>query len=148
MVKSFWRGSLSGLLAGTILGMMMKYVQHITEKEIYTLLLNVDFIPFLDNQNFGEPIEFIFHLAISFLLGGGYCILIASSKTEAMSGRIRLAISVTIPAILLYFPLSVLAEVPIVNSNDLHSFYYWMLCHLIFALLLAVISRLIDSIFP
>ncbi|RFU71129.1 hypothetical protein D0469_04105 [Peribacillus saganii] len=142
MVRYFWMGGASGVLAGTVLGLIMKYVQQVTEKDIYTLLLNVDFIPFLGDQEFSETTEFVFHLSVSFLIGAGYCILISSSNTETLPGRIWLAVFITIPAILLYFPLSFLSGSPIVKSSDWLSFYFWTICHLLFAFLLAVFVRI------
>src|SRR5699024_11796194 len=49
-------------------GFFLKILELITDLKVYTLLLNIDFIPILGNINFPEWIEFSFHIIISVIL--------------------------------------------------------------------------------
>lgn len=51
-----------GLISGILLGLFLKLVENITGILVYTLLLNIDFIPGVGAIKWTEPIEFIFHL--------------------------------------------------------------------------------------
>ena len=63
------RGSFAGLISGLFLGLFLKVIQHQFGIGVYTLLLNVDYIPVLKEIKFPEIIEFSFHLLISIVLG-------------------------------------------------------------------------------
>ena len=63
------RGSFAGLISGLFLGLFLKVIQHQFGIEVYTLLLNVDYIPVLKEMKFPEIIEISFHLLISIVLG-------------------------------------------------------------------------------
>ncbi|EHB62807.1 hypothetical protein [Paenibacillus lactis] len=58
----------SGLAAGSLLGIYLKFIEHFTSFNVYTLLLNVDYIPGLNRLELPEWVEFLLHLAISVLL--------------------------------------------------------------------------------
>src|SRR5699024_8744581 len=57
-----------GILTSFVLGFFLKILELITDLKVYTLLLNIDFIPILGNINFTEWIEFSFHIIISVIL--------------------------------------------------------------------------------
>src|SRR5699024_729112 len=57
-----------GILTSFVLGFFLKILELITDLKVYTLLLNIDFIPILGNINFPEWIEFFFHIIISVIL--------------------------------------------------------------------------------
>src|SRR5690625_3688159 len=57
-----------GILTSFVLGFFLKILELITDLKVYTLLLNIDFIPILGNINFPEWIEFSFHIIISVIL--------------------------------------------------------------------------------
>ena len=59
------RGSFAGFISGLFLGLFLKVIQHQFGIKVYTLLLNVDYIPVLKEIKFPEIIEFSFHLLIS-----------------------------------------------------------------------------------
>lgn len=46
----------------------MKFIQSITSLKVYTLLLNVDYIPFLKELKLSEVVEFGLHMLISIML--------------------------------------------------------------------------------
>ncbi|WP_156290142.1 hypothetical protein [Oceanobacillus salinisoli] len=57
-----------GVISGFILGEFFKFIQHVTGKGVYTLLLNVDYIPVLQDLPRTEGMEFFLHLIVSTLL--------------------------------------------------------------------------------
>lgn len=58
----------AGIAAGILLGLFLKIIEHITSLGVYTLLLNVDYVPLLKELKLSELVEFALHLAISILL--------------------------------------------------------------------------------
>ena len=56
------------LVAGMFLGFLLKWLQHVTGYKVYTLLMNVDYIPILKEYTFPVWIEFTFHLIIAVIL--------------------------------------------------------------------------------
>lgn len=57
-----------GLVAGTVFGLVLKGIQAISGKQVYTLLLNVDYLPWLNQFEFHELTEFSFHLLVSVIV--------------------------------------------------------------------------------
>src|SRR5699024_12485195 len=57
-----------GILTSFVLGFFLKILELITDLNVYTLLLNIDFIPILGNINFPECMEICFHIIISVIL--------------------------------------------------------------------------------
>ena len=57
-----------GLISGFVLAALLKVVELITHLKVYTLLLNVDYIPYINTFTFPELIEVSFHLIISIAL--------------------------------------------------------------------------------
>ncbi len=58
-----------GMLSGIILGLCLKWIEWLTGKQVYTLLLNVDFIPIIGPIQWPEWVEFVFHLLIAVAIG-------------------------------------------------------------------------------
>ena len=50
LLKGLWIGFWSGL----ILGLLLKWIQSVTGEQVYTLLLNVDFIPLIGDVQWSE----------------------------------------------------------------------------------------------
>ncbi len=57
-----------GLASGMIFGLVLKAIQAISGKQVYTLLLNVDYLPWFRDQQFHEVTEFSFHLLVSVIV--------------------------------------------------------------------------------
>src|SRR5690625_6560625 len=54
-----------GITSGLILGGVLGIVQQFTNKKVYLLLMNVDYIPIVKDWNVGPVMGFIFHLIVS-----------------------------------------------------------------------------------
>ena len=127
---------IAGTIAGIALGFILKGIEAVTGKLVYTLLLNIDFIPIIGNINWPEWVEFLFHLIISLIIGVVYSV--GSSRYFAHQRRAQaiFAYVLTLPTVFLYFPLTYLAIKPTPDLLDVTAISYWTFGHLIYAALL------------
>ena len=54
--------------SGVALGLFLNLIESVIGLKVYTLLLNVDYIPILKNFKLSELIEFLLHLVVSVVL--------------------------------------------------------------------------------
>ena len=71
---------LYGLVSGLFLAALLKIVEYITHFKVYTLLLNVDYIPYINTFIFPELVEVGFHLIVSIALAICLYLLIVYEK--------------------------------------------------------------------
>lgn len=137
LLKGIWIGFWSGLL----LGILLKWIQAVTGEQVYTLLLNVDFIPLIGRVDWSEPVAFAFHLVLSLLISIVY-VYLAKRNSYTFGQLVLLSLGMCIPFFLLYFPLSALAvreDVP--TLTDAGAIIYWMFAHLTYALALPILYK-------
>ncbi|PAF30936.1 hypothetical protein [Paenibacillus sp. 7516] len=128
-------GTLTGIITGLFLGFFLKVVQAYTGEKVYTLLLNVDFVPWLPSI-LPEWFEFTLHLLVSVIIGLLYFWSIQRFDFPLVKGVLLGAFSS-----LLYIPLSLLSErVP--GLMDSKAISLWILGHLLFGILLGVCGRI------
>ncbi|NUU78693.1 hypothetical protein [Paenibacillus xylanilyticus] len=128
-------GSLTGVISGLFLGFFLKAIQAYTGEKVYTLLLNVDFVPWLP-PTLPEWIEFTLHLGVSIIIGIFYFCWIQRSGHPLLRGILIGAVSS-----LLYIPLSQLSSrVP--GLLDFRAISLWVMGHLLFGILLGVCGRI------
>ncbi|MDQ7863425.1 hypothetical protein RCO48_27555 [Peribacillus frigoritolerans] len=60
--RTFHKVTLIGLINGLLLGWIMKWVEMLSGKQVYKLLLNVDFLPLIGAVSWSEESLFFFHL--------------------------------------------------------------------------------------
>jgi flagellar biosynthesis protein FliR len=127
-------GIITGIVSGVVLGLFLKAVQTLTGEKVYTLLLNIDFVPGLPPR-LPEWIEFSLHLVVSVVIGIFYIWWIRRS------GRpVRRGIFIGAASSLLYLPLSPLSSrVP--DLNDAGAIFYWVVGHLLFGALLGLFGK-------
>ncbi|MDT2047488.1 MULTISPECIES: hypothetical protein [Bacillaceae] len=141
----FYKGMVVGVISGTVLGLILKWIEQLTSKKVYTLLLNVDFIPFIGDIKWSEWIEFCFHLVIAVVIGIVF-MWIQNRFHYLSSGRMLIvAIFLTLPTIPLYFPLTALAIKDTPRIDDMLAFFYWTVGHILFALSLWICSFIYKS---
>lgn len=137
VLKGLWIGFWSGL----ILGLLLKWMQAVTGVRNYELLLNVDFIPLVNQVNWSELTEFVFHLIISLVIGIVY-VYIAKRRNYTFGQLTIISLVLTLPTYILFFPLSMLAvEADVPEPTDMGAFLYWILAHLTYALLLPILYK-------
>lgn len=124
----------AGIMAGAVLGLLLKLAQQMTGYKVYTLLLNIDYIPVLGALHLREWQEFILHLIVALILA---FILMEIAIRRRMTGGslICLCISINIGIAICYYPLTNLSDhTPPLTS--LPAFFIWVGAHFLYGLLL------------
>ncbi|KZZ82995.1 hypothetical protein [Bacillus sp. SJS] len=132
------RGGLSGLAGGLALGFFLKWIQIVTGLKVYTLLLNVDFVY---SNPLPEWVEFVIHLIVAIFIGMGFGFAIEKLRVIGFLKTYGVALLITLPALFLYFPLSMLARKEVPSVFDLEAFGWWGVGHLVFAGVMAGVKR-------
>ncbi|MCP8970290.1 hypothetical protein [Ectobacillus ponti] len=127
------RGLIAGAWSGIVLGLFFKLLETVTGIKVYTLLLNVDFIPYIGSIRWPEWTEFLFHLFVSLAIGAVLGFLLQRFRISAYV----LAALLTFPTIFLYFPLSILSIRDVPVPTDMAAFSLWVLGHALYAVALA-----------
>lgn len=125
------KGAAIGILSGFVLGLFLKWVESFSSIKVYTLLLNIDFIPVLGDYIWPEWVEFFFHLIISVLIGIIFIILL-SKTNNTFKRRMVYSFFLTFPTIFLYFPLSILAIKDVPSISNMAAFSWWSAGHLLY----------------
>ncbi|SNS95673.1 hypothetical protein SAMN05444672_10487 [Bacillus sp. OK838] len=134
--KTFYKVSLIGLINGIMLGLAMKLVEMFSGKQVYQLLLNVDFLPVIGAVPWSEASLYFFHLLFSLAITFSYVYILHPLKFFREWNKYTLAFLTIIPAIMLYFPLSALSITEVVLPSDLTAFFLWSILHLFYGLFL------------
>ena len=117
-----------GIISGLILGSMLGIIQRFTNKKVYLLLMNVDYIPIVKDWNVGPVMGFIFHLIVSVAL---VFVLYYVLKKLKLHQKIAIYILVNTLGGALLFSLTALSErTPAIT--DAAAFIYWVLGHAIY----------------
>ncbi|MGD7043545.1 hypothetical protein [Jeotgalibacillus proteolyticus] len=138
------KGTVLGLLSGFLLGFILKGMEAATSLKVYTLLLNIDFIPIIGDILWPEWIEFLFHLIIAVIIGIVYWY--GAQKITGWAKLIVFAFLLTFPVIFLYFPLSFLAIKEVPEPGNMIAFGLWSTAHFIYMFSLPVFYLLIQTI--
>ncbi|MCM3135451.1 hypothetical protein M3629_21975 [Paenibacillus polysaccharolyticus] len=134
----WFSGIITGIVSGIFLGLFLKAVQALTGEKVYTLLLNIDFVPGLPPR-LPEWIEFSLHLAVSVVIGIFYIWWIRRSGRPVSRGILLGAASS-----LLYLPLSPLSSrVP--DLKDAGAIFYWVIGHLLFGVSLSLCEKYLHA---
>lgn len=140
------KASLSGLIAGMILAVFLKVVEQTTNHKVYTLLLNVDYIPILNRYTFSEFVEVAFHLLISTALSLCLYLAIRYMKISSRKRIISLCTAVCFMIGALLFPTTAFSDrTPSVTSVP--AFSYWLVSHVVYGYTLGFLlaRRIITS---
>ncbi|WP_411748311.1 hypothetical protein [Psychrobacillus psychrotolerans] len=136
--KFLLRAAIYGMIAGLVLTLFLKVIQFMTGYKVYTLLLNIDYIPILNEFKFPEVVEVIFHLIVSVVLSIVLILIIRQLPTISAITIIALCVFVSFIIGGLYFPTTILSErTPPISS--LPSFIYWMVGHVLYGSILGIL---------
>ncbi|WP_404462100.1 hypothetical protein [Sutcliffiella horikoshii] len=135
------RGAFTGLISGILMGVFIKALEVLSGKKIYVLLLNVDFIPGFKNADLSELTEFSLHLIVAMLIGIMFAFIVEHFQLFDKRRQYLLAIGITFPTILLYFPLTILAIKETPEPTDAIAILLWSIGHLAFAVLLPIFYK-------
>jgi hypothetical protein len=124
--------------------LFLKLIQSITSLKVYTLLLNVDYIPILKDIKLAEVVEFGLHMVIS--IGLAFAINFYFSRKELGKEAIqRFVIRISLIVGLLLFPTTLLSErTPPITS--IYAFLFWMAGHWIYGLVLGRVLSIKEGV--
>ncbi|KON86404.1 hypothetical protein AF332_05930 [Sporosarcina globispora] len=130
------KGALSGLISGTFLGLFLKMIEYASGVKVYTLLLNVDYIPILKDYHFPEAIEFAYHLIISVVLAVSLILLIKKYRWNRLQIIVRTLLITFSIGVLLYPTTALSDRTPEITS--IYAIVFWLSGHLLYGLLLSI----------
>lgn len=126
-----------GTASGVVLGMYMWFVELVTGKKVYTLLMNVDFIPVIGSIDWPVAMEWLFHMIISWIIGVVFVRAFAKKVLdETNRNQWLLAIVLTALASTTYVPLTILAIKETPSLTDGAAIGYWLIGHVLYAITL------------
>lgn len=124
----------AGIAAGILLGLFLKIIEHITLMEVYTLLLNVDYVPLLNELKLSELVEFALHLVISVLLSIALAIFLKQKNWSRRRSLFWVSLACLAVGLLLY-PTTVLSDrTP--ELSDPAALLFWLAGHLLYGIAL------------
>lgn len=136
--KQLLHTTLNGIVAGLVLTLFFKMIQSWTDYKVYTLLLNIDYIPFANQFQFPEIVEVSFHLVVSIVLSFFLVMLIRRFQTKSTVKIIVLCVCISFLIGALYFPSTLLSDrTPPITS--LPSLFYWMIGHVLYGYILGIL---------
>jgi len=131
------RAILYGLISGLFLAALLKIIEHITRFKVYTLLLNVDYIPYIKKFVFPELIDVGFHLIVSIVLSICLYLLISNRKISSRKKIITLCTFVCFIIGVALFPTTTFSDrTPAFTS--IPSFSYWMIGHIMYGYIMGI----------
>lgn len=139
--SSLWKKvCLYGIVSGIVLALFFKIVEQMTGDKVYTLLLNVDYIPFINQYQFPEIIEVLFHLIVSILLA--FFLLVFMMYKHISSPKYIVVWSVFIClviGIVLYPTTAFSIRTPPLLSMS--AIFYWLTGHVLYGVILGWFLR-------
>lgn len=131
----------AGAGAGLLLGLYMKAVQQLTGQTVYTLLLNVDYIPLLNELALSELWEFALHLFVSALVGIGLALFFRIVRWPSVRQTYS-AMAVSLLIGLVLFPTTLLSDrTPSIGSGA--AWTWWLVGHAVYGWVLGELLGLL-----
>ncbi|MBO0601387.1 hypothetical protein I2483_06910 [Sporosarcina sp. E16_3] len=136
--RGLQKAGLYGLVSGLFLAALLKIVEYITHFKVYTLLLNVDYIPYINTFIFPELVEVGFHLIVSIALAICLYLLIVYRKVSSRKKIIFLSTFVCFIIGIALFPTTTFSDrTPAFSS--IPSFSYWIGGHIMYGYILGIL---------
>lgn len=132
-----------GVLTSFVLGFFLKLLELITNLKVYTLLLNIDFIPVLGDINLPEWIEFSFHIIVSIILAFIFNYLILKNKWNWQGILFHVSLGNMLIGLLIY-PITLLSD----RTPPLFSIFalnFWLVGNLIYGISMSLLFILIQN---
>jgi hypothetical protein len=131
------KATLAGIVSGIFLGLILKLVEYVTGLKVYTLLLNVDYVPVLRNYETTELGEFVLHLMISIMLALTLQSYLQTKEWD-MSKKKKFITLLSIAVGIILYPTTMLSErTP--ELTNIYAFLSWIIAHAVYGKVLAYI---------
>jgi hypothetical protein len=130
---------MAGTVSGIFLGLILKAVEFLTDLKVYTLLLNVDYIPILNQVSLHESIEFGIHLVISIFLSL-FLALFLTKQSWRPKTKFLFVFYISILIGMLLYPTTTLSPRTPALTN-FAAISYWMVGHAMYGGILAVLLK-------
>ncbi|MEC0305609.1 hypothetical protein P4H67_02360 [Paenibacillus lautus] len=124
----------AGIASGILLGLFLKMIEHITSVKVYTLLLNVDYVPVLKELKLSEPIELALHLVVSVLLSLALAVFLEQKNWPRGRSLSWVSLVCMVVGLVLY-PTTVLS-VRTPELSDFAALLFWLAGHLLYGIAL------------
>lgn len=124
-----------GIITGLVLSLFFKWVEQATGHKVYTLLLNVDHIPFFRNYTYSEPVEVLFHLIVSIVLVFVLQFIIETKNIKKII--VFCTVSNLVIGALIYPTTGLSTRTPPIDSVP--AIVYWLIGHIVYGLLLGIL---------
>ncbi|WP_303968681.1 hypothetical protein [Sporosarcina ureae] len=136
--KYIVQGTWIGIVTGILLAIVLKMVQAVTGDKVYTLLLNVDYIPIVKEYQFPEVIEVFFHLIVSVVLCIILVILYDKSRGFIRNHAILFPLLVNVAIGLLLYPTTSFSDrTP--SVTNIISLLWWVAGHALYGFVVGVL---------
>lgn len=136
--KYIVQGTWIGIVTGILLAIVLKMVQAITGDKVYTLLLNVDYIPIVKEYQFPEVIEVFFHLVVSVVLCIILVILYDKSRGFIRNHAILFILLVNVAIGFLLYPTTSFSDrTP--SVTNIISLLWWVAGHALYGFVVGVL---------
>ena len=124
---------LIGSFSAILMGLYFYLIEQFTGKQLYTLLMNIDFLIELGKVNIWiAAFEFFLHTLVAIILVRMYLWLIELKEITSKNKRMEWAATLSFFAFLTYFPLTTIGKTDTPAITDLAAIFDLFLGHCIF----------------
>ncbi|WP_203363610.1 hypothetical protein [Bacillus sp. REN10] len=123
-------GILAGIVSGIFLGLFLKVIEVGLGIKVYTLLMNVDYIPVIKEFALPEVIEFSLHLIVSIVLAMILFYMIKKGRWTNQQIIFRTVAICFLIGVLLYPTTALSDRTPSITS--LSAIFYWLVGHALY----------------
>ncbi|MRH44203.1 hypothetical protein GH741_16290 [Aquibacillus halophilus] len=134
----------SGTVSAAVLGLFLFMIEELTNQKVYTLLLNVDFIPIFENISLPIIVEWIFHIIISWGIALVFHLWLIKKPDSTKSSQWVVVFVLTALASLSYIPLTLLAIKETPSLDNVEAIFFWIVGHILYATVLKTSTKLGD----
>ncbi|MBR7554602.1 hypothetical protein ACFFJI_08355 [Allobacillus sp. GCM10007491] len=129
-----WIVSISvGSFSAILMGLYFYLIEQFTGKQLYTLLMNIDFLVTFERDTIWiAAFEFFLHTLVAIVLVRIYLWIIDLKRITLKDKRMEWAAILAFVAFLSYFPLTTIAKTDTPAITDLAAIFDWFLGHAIF----------------
>lgn len=132
-----------GIVTSFVLGYFLKIIESLTSIKVYTLLLNIDFVPILGKIDFPEWVEFSFHIIISIILAFIFNYAVLKYKWNWQGILFYVSLGNMLVGLLIY-PITLFSDrtPPLLSIFPLN---FWLIGHLIYGISMSLLFILIQN---